>query len=476
MTRKTVLAVDLGAESGRVMAVHFDGAGLALEELHRFPNKAVEVRGTLHWDFLRLWSEIKTGIEKGKAFTPASIGVDTWGVDFGLLDKHGDLLGNPVCYRDNRTDGMMEIAFERVPKEQIFARTGIQFMRINTLYQLMSLVESSSPLLEAAHTFLATPDLLNYWLTGEKACEYTIATTTQMLDAQTRCWATDLLTKLGLPSHIFPDIVQPGTRLGNFEGIPVIAPACHDTGSAVAATPTDTAAYGFVSSGTWSPVGVETNRPYLGPDALAANVTNEGGLDGTIRLLSNVVGLWLVQQCRASWQKVGREYDYGELVRLAEAAQPLKSFIDPCSPEFLLPGDHPARVRAYCTKTGQSIPENEGAVIRTVLESLALEYRAVFDQLFEVTGIDLEVIHIFGGGSQNQLLNQLTANATGRPVVAGPIEATVMGNALVQLISLGELQDLQEARQVVAQSGALTRYEPQETAVWEEAYQRYRKR
>lgn len=473
MKRKTVLAVDLGAESGRVMAAHFDGAGLALEELYRFPNVAVEVRDTLYWDSLRLWSEIQAGIEIGKAHRPASIGVDTWGVDFGLLDKAGDLLGNPVCYRDKRTEGMMELAFDQVPKEQIFSRTGIQFMRINTLYQLLSLVDSDSPLLQAAHTFLTTPDLLNYWLTGEKANEYTIASTTQMLDAQTRCWAVDLLMELGIPTQIFPVVVFPGTRLGAFEGIPVIAPACHDTGSAVAATPTKTVAFGYISSGTWSLVGIETKQPYLGPDALAANVTNEGGLDGSVRLLSNVVGLWLVQQCRATWQKAGREYDYGELVRLAEAAPPLSSFIDPCSTEFLLPGDHPALVRAFCARTGQPVPESEGAVIRTILESLALEYRAVFEQLVKLTGINLEVIHILGGGSQNHLLNQMTADATGLPVVAGPVEATVMGNALVQLISLGELKDLQEARQLVAQSGQLIRFEPQQTPLWEEAYQQY---
>jgi len=473
MSRKTVLAIDVGAESGRVMAVHYDGAGLQLEELHRFPNGAVEVRGSLYWDFLRLWSEIKLGIEKGKANHPISIGVDTWGVDFGLLDKDGRLLGNPVCYRDNRTEGMMEVAFARVPKEQIFARTGIQFMRINTLYQLMSLVESGSPLLEAARTFLTIPDLLNYSLTGEKTCEYSIASTTQMLDAQTRSWAGDLLRKLGIPTGIFPDIVQPGTRLGNYEGIPVIAPACHDTGSAVAAVPTETAAYGYISSGTWSLVGMEAKQPFLGPDALAANVTNEGGLNGTVRLLTNVVGLWLVQQSRLTWQKAGRDYDYGALVKLAEAAPPLRTFIDSTEPEFLLPGDHPTLVRAYCQKTGQAIPEDEGAIIRTILESLAMEYRVVFDKLARLTGNNIEVIHILGGGSQNHLLNQMTANATGRSVVAGPIEATVIGNALVQLIALGELTDLHEARQVVIQSEGLKRYEPQEMAVWEEAYQRY---
>ncbi len=476
MSRITVLAVDVGAESGRVMAVHFDGAGMHLEELHRFPNGAVEVQGTLYWDFLRLWSEIQLGIEKGKAYHPISIGVDTWGVDFGLLDKDDRLLGNPVCYRDKRTEGMMELTFARAPKEQIFARTGIQFMRINTLYQLVNLVESGSPQLEAARTFLTAPDLLNYWLTGEKVNEYTIASTTQMLDAQTRNWATDLLTTLDIPTHIFPDIVQPGTKVGAFGGIPVIAPACHDTGSAVAATPTETADYGYISSGTWSLVGLETKQPFLGPDALAANVTNEGGLNGRVRLLTNVVGLWLVQQCRATWRKAGRDYDYGALVRLAKEAPPFRTFIDLGLPEFLIPGDHPALVRAYCAQTGQPFPEDEGAIIRTILESLALEYRVIYDRLAKLTGNTIDVIHILGGGSQNQLLNQMTANATGRPVVAGPVEATVVGNALVQLIALGELKDLHEARQVVIQSEGLIRFEPRDTDVWEEAFQRYQQR
>jgi rhamnulokinase len=295
-----------------------------------------------------------------------------------------------------------------------------------------------------------------------------------MLDAQTSSWAKDLQMTLGIPSHIFPDIVQPGTRLGKYEGIPVVAPACHDTGSAVAAAPTETAEYGYISSGTWSLVGLETNRPYLGADALAANVTNEGGLNGSVRLLTNVVGLWLIQQCRATWQKGGQNYDYSTLVQLAQSAPVLTSFIDPGQPEFLLPGDHPAHVRSYCEKTGQLIPDDEGSVVRTILESLALEYRTVFDRLVNLTGQNIDVIHILGGGSQNHLLNQLTANATGRQVVAGPIEATVIGNALVQLIALGELENLDEARQVVIHSGELNCFEPKDTAAWEEAYQRYK--
>ena len=474
MTKKTVLAVDLGSESGRVMAVHYDGVKLTLEELHRFSNGAVDVRGSLYWDFLRLWTEVKIGIEKGKRFNPAGIGVDTWGVDFGLLDKNGRLLSNPICYRDDRTEGMMEAAFARVPKEEIFARTGIQFMRINTLYQLMSLVESGSPLLKAADTFLMSPDLINYWLTGTKACEYSIASTSQLLDAETGQWATDLMDQLGIPSHIFPDVVQPGTMLGAYDGIPVITPGCHDTASAVAAIPTETAVYGYISSGTWSLVGLEEKRPFLDQEALAANLTNEGGVNGKIRLLSNVMGLWLVQQCRATWKRAGHDYDYATLTAMAEAAPALTAFIDPNAPEFLVLGDHPAHTRAYCQQTNQPIPQSEGAIVRVLLESLALEYRAVFDRLKTLTGKQIEVVHIVGGGTQNRLLNQLTANAIGCPVITGPIEATVMGNAVTQLIALGELANLQEARQLVAQSVVLERYEPQDTAAWNEAYQRYK--
>ncbi|MGD8585259.1 MAG: rhamnulokinase family protein [Chloroflexota bacterium] len=473
MKSKTVLAVDLGAESGRVMAVHFDGTEFSLEELHRFPNGAVEIHGTLYWDFLRLWSDIRLGIEKGKDLNPASIGVDTWGVDFGLLDKDGQLLGNPVCYRDQRTEGMMERAFVRAPKGQIFSNTGIQFMRINTLYQLLSLVESGSAQLEAADTFLTAPDLLNYWLTGEKVSEYTIASTTQMLDARSKDWAGPLLSALGIPTRILPEVVQPGTRLGAFDGVPVIAPACHDTGSAVAATPAETSDFGYISSGTWSLVGLETKKPYLGPEALSANITNEGGVNGTIRLLKNVSGMWLVQQCRATWKKAGRDYSYGDLVRLAEAAPVLTSFINPNEPQFLVPGDYPALVRDYCVASGQPAPEDDGAVMRVILESLAMEYRLVFERLARLTGNKIETIHIFGGGSQNQLLDQMTANATGRPVVAGPVEATVMGNALVQLISLGVLSTLQEARRIVAQSGRLAHFEPRDVAIWEDAFERY---
>jgi sugar (pentulose or hexulose) kinase len=473
MTQKTVLAVDLGAESGRVMAVHYDGHSLQLEELHRFSNGPVNVRGTLYWDFLRLWSEIRAGVEKGRSLQPAGIGVDTWGVDFALLDRNGSLLGNPIHYRDDRTEGMMAAVFAKVPREEVFACTGIQFMRINTLYQIMSLVESDSPLLAAAETFLMAPDLINYWFTGTKANEYTAASTSQMLDAQKRSWSSELNKALGIPNHLFQQIVQPGIRLGQYGDIPVFATASHDTGSAVAAVPAATADYCYVSSGTWSLIGLEVPDPYLGDAALQANVTNEGGVYGTIRLLQNSTGLWIVQQCRKAWQKAGAAYNYAQLVDLARGAVPLESFINVNDPVFLPPGDHPHLVQDFCRRTGQNVPETVGEIIRSVLESLAFSYRQTLESLLAVSGREVEVVHIVGGGIQNELLNQMAANATGRPVVAGPIEATVIGNALVQLIAMGELRDLSEGRELVRNMSAWHRYEPQETAAWDEAYQRY---
>jgi rhamnulokinase len=486
MNTKTVLAVDLGAESGRVMAVAFNGRSLHLEELHRFPNTTVTINGTLHWNFLRLWQDIQAGIEKGKTLNPASIGVDTWGVDFGLLDKQGSLVGNPVHYRDSRTDGMMDRVFNRVPRAEVFAQTGIQFMQINTLYQMMSLAESQSPQLAIADTLLFAPDLLNYWLTGAKVCESSIASTSQMVNAKTGNWAIEMLEKLGIPTHILPEIVPSGTRIGAYDGIPVIAPASHDTGSAVVAVPARTSDFAYLSSGTWSLFGLEVPEPVISEASLAANVTNEGGVYGTYRLLKNVMGLWFVQQSRATWKAQGELHSYAELVEMAEAAPPLRSLVNVNDPVFLPPGDMPSRVQAFCAQTGQPVPQSKGEIIRTVLESLALAYRDSLGLVSSVTSTSsaaeatvsnqpVSVIHIVGGGTQNKLLNQMTANATGLPVITGPIEATVIGNALVQLISLGEISDIVEARQIVAEMGGLDWYEPneKETAVWQTAYQKY---
>ena len=469
----TVLAVDLGAESGRVMAVRAADE-LRIQELARFPNRVVELRGTLYWDVLRLWDDVRAGIGQGLSLAPAGIGVDAWGVDFGLLDAHGELLGNPVCYRDRRTEGMPERAWELVSREHIFERSGIQFLTFNTLYQLLSLVEREASQLQLARTFLTIPDLLNFWLTGERVCEFSNATTTQLLDPRTREWAGDLIEALGIPRAIFPPVVQPGTRLGMYQGVPVIAPACHDTGSAVAAVPAQGPNFAYISSGTWSLVGLETTAPLITPAAREANLTNEGGVAGTYRLLKNVMGLWIVQQCRATWREAGDEYDYEQLGRMAEAAPALRSIIDPDDARFLAPGDHPHLIAQICRAAGQPVPDDPGAVVRCVLESLALAYRDVLEALRRVTNRSVEVIHVVGGGSRNRLLCQLTADATGLPVVAGPVEATVLGNALVQLIALGELPDLQAGRELVAAGAELRRYEPRGGAEWDAAYEVYK--
>lgn len=462
MKKLTVLAIDLGAESGRVMAVHYDGRGLEIEELHRFPNVTVNVRGTLHWDFLRLWADIQQGIGLGKQHSPASLGVDTWGVDFGLLDSQGKLLGNPVTYRDSRTDGVMERAFARLPQAEIFDQTGIQFMPINTLYQMIALVESGSPQLAAAQTFLTGPDLLNYWLTGAKVCEFSNATTTQLFNPRAGDWAWELLDAFAIPRHIFPEVVQPGTRLGTFDDIPVIAPACHDTGSAVAGTPLASSRSAYISSGTWSLVGLEVDAPVINDAALAANVTNEGGVYGSYRLLKNVMGLWIVQQCRAAWAGAGEELSYAELTALVEQARSMEVPVDPDDGRFLHPGDHPSRIREWYAERGLAAPQTKGEVVRSVLEGLAGRYADVLASLTDLTGQPADRLHVVGGGSQNRLLNQLTANATGLPVMAGPVETTVLGNALVQLISLGELADIQQARQLVAQMGGQAEFLPGE--------------
>jgi rhamnulokinase len=486
----TFAAIDLGAESGRVMLARFDGATLQLEEAHRFPNGPVRVPGgggeTLHWDVLRLWAEIKHGLSvcAQRAGGPlASIGVDGWGVDFGLLDRDGRLLGNPVHYRDPRTNGIMELAFKRVPRDRIFERTGIQFLPINTLYQLLSLVERDSPQLAAAQRLLTIPDLFNYWLTGRAANEFSNATTTQCYDPQAGDWAHDLLGELRIPAHLFGEIVPPGTVLGPLReavraetglgAVHVIAPATHDTGSAVAAAPmTDDNAI-YLSSGTWSLMGVEVAQPVITAQTSAHNFTNEGGVGSTFRLLKNIMGLWLVQECRRTWASQGREYSYAELTRLAEQAPALVSFVAPSDARFLPPGDMPARIQSFCRETGQAAPTDVGAIVRCALESLALEYRWVAERLVELTGRALPVIHILGGGAQNALLNQFTAQATGRRVVAGPVEATALGNVLVQALALGHIRSLAEGRRLIRSSLPTQTFTPQAPDAWEAAYQHY---
>jgi rhamnulokinase len=474
MNEHMVVAVDLGAESGRVIELCFDNHRLQYHEIHRFPNVPVQAQNTLYWDVLRLWQDILTGIE-AVGTKPNSIGIDTWGVDFALLDQAGNLIANPVHYRDSRTDGIMDWVFERVPRQTVFEHTGIQFMQLNTLYQLASLVKNNSPLLKIAKTYLSIPDLLNYWLCGSRACEYTHATTTQILNARSGSWDPDLLDTIGLPTAIFPEIVPPATRLGDYNGIPVIAPATHDTGSAVVAVPTTTENFAYLSSGTWSLLGLELQEPVINETSYQANVTNEGGAYGTFRFLKNVMGLWIAQQCRATWQSQGVTYSYDQLTQEAAEAEPFRCYIDPDDTLFLPHGDMPVRVQAYCRRTGQLVPETVGQIMRTIFESLAMTYREVLDSLIDMSGKQVDRLHIIGGGGRNKLLSQMAANSTGREVVVGPFEATALGNGIVQLITLGVLHNVVEARQILSQTQETFTYEPHETSIWEEQYQRYRK-
>lgn len=480
------LAFDLGAESGRAVLGRFDGESLRLSEVHRFPNGPVRLPDGLHWDVLRLWTEIKRGltlaVQEHEAKL-AGIGLDTWGVDFALLDRDGALISNPYHYRDSRTDGMLEEAFRRVPREEIFAQTGIQFMQINSLYQLLAMVVGRSPALGIAETFLTMPDLFNYWLTGRKVCEFSIATTTQCYDPRQGDWARPLLEKMGIPTRIFPEIVSPGTVLGELlpmvaeevgvGSLPVIAPACHDTGCAVAAVPAEAPNFAYISSGTWSLMGAELPEPVINEQSLAFNFTNEGGVGDTFRFLKNITGLWLVQECRRTWARQGEEFSYDDLTQMAAQAKPLQSFVDPDYPEFLKPGDMPARIRAFCQMTDQPVPQSKGEVIRCALESLAFKYRLVLERLEEMLGRRLEPIHIVGGGTQNWLLNQFAANATARRVIAGPVEATAAGNVIVQMMALGHIGSLEEGRQLVRNSFTVTTYEPAGGAEWDEAYGRF---
>lgn len=481
------LALDLGAESGRTILGQLDGDRLTIEEIYRFANGGVRVGDSLLWDMLGLWREIKNGLtlaaQKSKGGL-LGLGMDAWGVDFGLLAADDTLAGNPYHYRDHRTDGMMEVAFRKVPKAEIYEQTGIQFMQINSLYQLLAMAEAGSPALEVARTFLNIPDLFNFWLSGRKASEFTIASTTQCYNPRTGDWATDLLAKLGVPTHIFGEITQPGTVLEKLRPdiaeetgcpqIPVIASAGHDTGAAVAAVPAENPNYIYLSSGTWSLMGIEAKEPIITRDSLAAGMTNEGGVEGTFRLLKNIMGLWLVQECRRQWAREGAEQSYDELTQLAAEAPPFGPLIAVDDSQFLAPDNMPFQIQTFCQWTGQAVPQTKGEILRCALESLALEYRRVAEQLDALMGKRLPVIHIIGGGAKNRLLDQFAADATGRVVVTGPVEATAIGNVLVQAMAVGRVASLAEGRAIVKESFEVETFEPGDTAAWDEAYERYR--
>jgi len=473
------LAFDLGAESGRAVLGSLSGGKLAVEELHRFPNTPVHVLGALYWDTLRLWHEIQHGLRvalRERKLSLQGIGIDTWGVDCALLGADGALLENPRHYRDSRNNGVMEKVFEVVPRDQVFATTGIQFMQINTLYQLYGMKLTGSPALASARKLLHIPDLFNYWLTGVAKSEATIASTSQFLNPATMTWATDLLRRLELPADMLCPIVPPGTLLGNSLEAPhpqVYAIGGHDTASAVAAVPSRGGDnWCYISSGTWSLMGLELDAPLINDQSLALNYTNEVGLGGKIRLLKNIAGLWLLQECRRAWMLEGAEYSYDQLTRMASEARPFTAALNPYV--FLEPFDMPRKIADHCTRTGQQPPQTHGEFARAILESLALCYRHVVESLEALSRRRIEVIHIVGGGSRNGLLNQFVADCTGCPVIAGPAEATAIGNILAQAMGAGELGGLDELRAVVRNTFELTTVEPHPSAAWDQAYKRYR--
>jgi rhamnulokinase len=480
------LAFDLGAESGRAVLGTLHGGRLSVHEVRRFPNTPRALAGHIHWNVYALFEEMKTAMREGAAAMgarPESVGVDTWGVDFGLLAGNGDLLGLPFCYRDHRNAGAMEEYFKIVPRAALYEATGIQFMPFNTLFQIYAMVRDRSPQLDAAADLLFMPDLFNYLLTGKKAAEFTIATTSQILDPRTKTWIPGLFQAMGLSKRILQDIIEPGTVLGpltekviaetGYRGVPVVATAGHDTAAAVAAVPAEGRNWAYISSGTWSLVGVEENAPVISERSLASNFTNEGGVGGTIRFLKNVTGLWLVQGCRKAWSADG-PLSYEDLVKAAGGAPAFEALIDPDDPSFLNPPDMPEAVNDYCRRTGQHAPASRAAMVRVLLESLALKYRHVIDQLRLVLGHPIDKIHVIGGGARNELLCQFTANATGLAVIAGPAEATAVGNILVQAMAMGHVSSLAEMRAIIRGSFELRTYEPADTAAWDAAYARFR--
>jgi rhamnulokinase len=473
-----MVAVDIGAESGRVVVADFDGERVLLEEGQRFPNVPIQSVGSLQWDADRLRTDVLAALRAVGEFQ--SVGVDTWGVDFGLLDRSGNLLSNPGHYRDERTRGMIERASARVSRQEIYRRTGVQFLEINTLYQLLAMVTAGDAQLATADRLLTMPALVALWLTPASTDEFTDATTTQCYDPVAHAWALDLLENLGIPTRIFGDVVQPGTVLGpirddlGFGAAVVIAPGTHDTASAVAAVPFQPGEHAaYISSGTWSLVGLELPAPLINDATLTANLTNEGGVADTTRLLKNVMGLWLVQECRRAWSAAGDDYSYDQLLNLAEQAPPFAALIDPDDGRLLRRGNMPAQLIELAAESGQALAADPGAIVRCVLESLAMKYRWSIERLESVTGQRISSIHVVGGGARNALLCQMTADASERTVLAGPVEATAIGNVMLQAIALGLVDSLEQARELVRRSTEVTVYERQSTDLWRPAWERF---
>jgi len=492
MAEKAYLAIDMGASSGRHVVGLFDGQRIRLQEIYRFENGPVEVAGRLQWDFLRLWSDVRQGMRAaGAQFGKdvVSVGVDTWGVDFGLLGANDELLGNPYHYRDARTNGMMERAFGIVERGEIFRHSGLQFMQFNTLYQLLAMKLADSPLLKVAQSMLMVPDLFHWLMTGVKCNEMTEASTSQFYNPVQGGWAVDLLKQFDLPTHILGAIAQPGTDLGPLRSnlqaesglaAHVVLPGSHDTASAVMAVPAQSRPgqrpdWCYISLGTWALMGIESPQPVVTPQVQQLNFTNEGGVGNTIRLLKNISGLWMVQECRRIWNQAGRNWHWEDLNRLSAAAAPLVSFIDPDCGAFLAPQSMPDAIRAYCQKTGQTVPADEGAVLRCALESLAMKFRQVLAMCEGLAGGRIDTIHIVGGGTQNRQLCQAAADACGRRVLAGPIEATATGNIMMQAVAAGDVGSIAEARDCIRRSFEVEEYRPQNAAAWDEAFGRFQK-
>lgn len=473
MSKKTtVLAFDLGASGGRAIKAVYDGAAICCEEVHRFENRPRQTGGHLRWDLSALLGEVRVGLEKAQRFD--SVGFDTWGVDFGLLDAAGRLLEDPVHYRDARTIGMVEQAMQVMDTEALYAGTGTQILPMNTLFQLLALKKQRPELLRQADKLLFMPDLFAHALCGSTACERSAASTGQLLTLPEGKWNKQLLAAFGLPERLFLPTVPSGTVVGTLEcGAKVVAVAGHDTQCAVAALPTQARNIAFLSCGTWSLLGCELDAPILTEESMRLGLSNELGANGRVNYLKNIVGLWLIQESRREWRRQGREYSYAELERLALACAPLRCFIDPDAPLFTPPGDIPARVKEYCAATRQYVPQTVGEVMRCIYESLALKYRFALGQLRAATGKRFEALHILGGGTKDALLCRMAADATGLRVVAGPVEATALGNILIQLTALGALEDLGAGRALVAQTQRLAEYLPQDTAGWDEAYERF---
>ncbi len=481
---KNLLAFDFGASSGRAVLGRFDGEKLTLEELHRFSNDPVALGGTLYWDVLRLFHEIKQSLLKAKPVcTPDSIGVDTWGVDFGLLDADGYLLENPVHYRDARTAGIFDTAFGKIPKDELYRITGNQLMEINTAFQLLSLREARPAMLERAKTLLFMPDLFAFMLTGEKHTEYSIASTAQLLDAQKRTWSPQVLRAFGIPETLFAEIIPTATPIGSLRadlceelGIPssrVIAVAGHDTQCAQASVPANEKDFLFLSCGTWSLLGTELDAPLINAQTAACNITNEGGYGGKASFLKNIIGLWLIQETRRQWQKEGETFSFADMEKAALSAPALQCFIDPDDAVFVPAGDIPKRIREYCRKTAQKIPETKGEILRCIYDSLAMKYRYAIAQIEQCTGKQYSTLHIVGGGVKDKLLCRLTADICEKNVVAGPVEATVFGNLVLQLLASGEIHTLAEAREIVRRSDSVQTYLPTADADVDAAYKTF---